>query len=146
MRYTESGPLQVARTMKPLDEQALSHVSDYFQALAEPQRLKLLNALSDGAHNVNELTELLHCSQANVSKHLGVLMRLGFVSRDQRGTAAYYQIADASVYQLCDLVCGRIAERLQEQLATVNQISGNGIGSSKPSKATQAKRASASGR
>ncbi|HTY93656.1 MAG TPA: metalloregulator ArsR/SmtB family transcription factor [Steroidobacteraceae bacterium] len=101
--------------MKALDDRALGHVADYFRALSEPLRLKILNALRDQAHNVGELTELLNCSQANVSKHLATLMRYGFVERTTQGTSAFYRIADARVYQLCDLVCGQMAQHFAHQ-------------------------------
>lgn len=97
--------------LKTLDDRALAHVADYFRALSEPLRLRILNALRERARNVSELTGLLDCSQANVSKHLATLTRLGLVERRTQGTAAYYRIADPSVYQLCDLVCGQMAER-----------------------------------
>lgn len=101
--------------MKALDDQALSHVAEYFRALSEPLRLKILNALRDKAYNVGELTDLLDCSQANVSKHLATLMRYGFVERSAQGTNAFYRIADPRVYQLCDLVCGQMARRFANQ-------------------------------
>jgi hypothetical protein len=40
-------------------------------------------------------------------------MRHGLVERESRGTAVYYRIADESVYALCDLVCGSIAQKLE---------------------------------
>jgi DNA-binding transcriptional ArsR family regulator len=98
-----------------LDDQALAHVAEYFRALSEPLRLKILNTLRTHTHNVGELTELLACSQANVSKHLATLTRFGLVERRTRGTAAYYRIADPRVYELCDLVCGQIAQRYASQ-------------------------------
>ena len=101
--------------MKTLDDRALVHVAEYFRALSEPLRLKLLNTLADRPHNVGELTELLECSQANVSKHLATLTRLGFVERMAQGTSAYYKIADPSVHQLCELVCGQMAQRFANQ-------------------------------
>jgi len=101
--------------LKALDDRALGHVAEYFRALSEPIRLKILNALRDRTRNVGELTELLDCSQANVSKHLATLMRHGLVDRAAQGTSAYYRIADASVYQLCDLVCGQMAQRFASQ-------------------------------
>jgi len=101
--------------MEGLDDRALARVADYFKALAEPPRLKLLNALREGERNVTELTALLGCSQANVSKHLAMLADHGFVRRESRGTSVYYRIADPRTYQLCDLVCGQIAERLGEE-------------------------------
>lgn len=101
--------------MKALDDRALGHVAEYFRALSEPLRLKILNTLRDRAHNVSELTELLECSQANVSKHLGILMRYGLVERAAQGTSAFYRIADPRVYALCELVCGQMAQRFASQ-------------------------------
>lgn len=101
--------------MKALDDRALGHVAEYFRALSEPLRLKILNALRDKARNVGDLTELLDCSQANVSKHLATLMRHGLVERSMQGTNAFYRIADPNVYQLCDLVCGQMAQRFASQ-------------------------------
>lgn len=111
--------------MEALDDRALEQVADYFRALAEPLRLKLLNSLRDGPLNVGELTSLLGCSQANVSKHLALLAKLGLVSRESRGTSVYYQIADPRTYQLCDLVCGQIAQRLIEQVQGMGGFSAN---------------------
>lgn len=105
-----------AQPMQALDDQALDQVADYFRALAEPLRLKLLNALREGPLNVGELTALVGSSQANVSKHLGVLAKSGLVTRQSRGTSVYYEIGDARTYQLCDLVCGQIAQRLMAQV------------------------------
>lgn len=101
--------------MKNLDDRALVHVAEYFRALSEPLRLKILNTLSGRPHNVGELTELLDSSQANVSKHLATLTRLGFVERVAQGTSAYYKIADPRVQQLCELVCGQMAQRFASQ-------------------------------
>lgn len=112
--------------LKALDDRALGHVAEYFRALSEPLRLKILNALRDRARNVGELTELLQCSQANVSKHLATLTRYGFVERTAQGTSAYYRIADPRVYQLCDLVCGQMAQRFADQAQMLGgaQVSG----------------------
>ena len=63
-------------TLKALDDRALGHVAEYFRALSEPLRLKILNALRDHSRNVGQLTDLLGSSQANVSKHLATLTRL----------------------------------------------------------------------
>ena len=101
--------------MKALDDRALTHIAEYFRALSEPVRLRILNSLRERARNVGELTEMLECSQANVSKHLATLMRHGLVERSTRGTTALYEIADPRVYQLCDLVCGQMAQRFASQ-------------------------------
>ena len=110
-----------------MNDQALGYVAEYFRALSEPLRLRVLMLLQDKPHNVGELTELLQCSQANVSKHLSTLMRLGFVERSAQGTAAYYRIADPRVYELCNLICGQMAERFSIRA----QMLGAAVGGSK---------------
>jgi DNA-binding transcriptional ArsR family regulator len=110
--------------MKTLDDRALVHVAEYFRALSEPLRLRILNTLNDKPHNVGELTELLECSQANVSKHLATLTRLGIVERMAQGTSAYYRIADPRVHQLCELVCGQMAQRFASQAQLLGAMHG----------------------
>lgn len=98
--------------MSQLDEQAFIHIAKYFQALAEPMRLKILNGLRDGEKNVTELVEVSGGTQANVSKHLTLLREAKLIKRDSRGTKAYYSIADHRIYELCNLVCGQIASQM----------------------------------
>lgn len=104
------GPACVA--MAQLPPTALKEVAAFFQVLAEPTRLQILNRLQGQEHNVGELAEACGCSVANVSRHLSQLAQRGLVEREGRGNAVYYRIADPMVYALCDLVCGQIARRL----------------------------------
>lgn len=99
--------------MEGLPPEALLRVAAYFQALSEPTRLQILNLLRQQERNVGELAQLCGFSAANVSRHLALLSQQGLVARESRGNAVYYRIADASVYQLCDLVCGNIARQLE---------------------------------
>jgi DNA-binding transcriptional ArsR family regulator len=101
--------------MTQLPDQAIDRVATYFQALAEPTRLRILNLLREGEHNVGELAEVCGYTAANMSRHLALLMQQGFVKREGRGTSVYYQIADPTIYALCDLVCNRITQQHSEQ-------------------------------
>lgn len=103
--------------MEGLPDEALARVAAYFQALSEPTRLQLLNLLRPGQRSVGELAQLCGCSAANISRHLSLLTRHGLVVRQSRGNSAYYSIADASVYALCDLVCGSIARQFDRAAA-----------------------------
>ena len=101
--------------MTQLPEQAIDRVANYFQALAEPTRLRILNLLRETEHNVGELAGACGYTAANMSRHLAVLMQQGFVKREGRGTNVYYQIADPTIYALCDLVCDRITQQHLKQ-------------------------------
>ena len=98
--------------MKQLPEGALTEIAAYFQVLAEPTRLQILNILRTGERNVGELAQMCGFTAANVSRHLALMTQQGQVERESRGTSAYYKIADPAVFALCDLVCGNITRQL----------------------------------
>lgn len=92
----------------PLTPELLELIAERFKALAEPARLRILNTLREGEKTVSELIEATGLGQANVSKHLQLLYSLGFVARRKDGLYAYYRLASEDVFQLCDLMCGRL--------------------------------------
>jgi DNA-binding transcriptional ArsR family regulator len=100
--------------MKQLPDGALVEVAAYFQTLAEPTRLQILNILRSGERNVGELAQMCGFTAANVSRHLALMTQHGLVERQSRGTSAYYRIADPSIFELCDLVCGNIARQMEK--------------------------------
>jgi DNA-binding transcriptional ArsR family regulator len=100
---------------RDLSPQALELVADTFRVLAEPSRLRILQALRDRERSVSDLVALLGSQQPSVSKNLKSLQRVGLVSRRAVGNAAYYAIADDVAFALCDLVCDRLAARLDAQ-------------------------------
>jgi ArsR family transcriptional regulator len=100
---------------KPLGPDTIRAVADRFKVLAEPARLRVLNELRLGARSVSDLIDATELSQANLSKHLQVLHSHGFVSRERRGLFTMYRLADRSVFQLCDIMCGQLKRRADDQ-------------------------------
>lgn len=100
---------------KSLTPQTVEMVAERFRALGEPMRLNILMALRAGEQNVTDLAELQETSQANISKHLQVLTAGGFLKRRKQGLNVLYEIADPSIFKLCDLVCGNIKKHLDRQ-------------------------------
>ena len=103
--------------MKEMPPEALEQVASYFQVLAEPTRLRILNLLRSGERNVGELAQLCGYTAANISRHLSLMSKHGLVARESRGTSVYYRVTDESVDALCDLVCGNFARRLERDSA-----------------------------
>lgn len=93
----------------------LACVAERFKALGEPARLQILQALRAGERNVSELVEQTGLSQANLSKHLQLLHREGFVARRKAGLFTCYRLADKDVFRLCDLMCGRVERQAAAQ-------------------------------
>jgi DNA-binding transcriptional ArsR family regulator len=95
-------------TRGPLTDEMMELVAQRFKALAEPARLRLLNALRDGEKTVSELMAATGMGQANVSKHLNLLHAQGYTTRRKNGLFVHYSLSDPQVFALCDIMCGRI--------------------------------------
>ena len=104
------------RSKKELSDAALQMIAERFKVLAEPMRLRILHALWDGERTVGELIAATNALQANVSKHLGILQQAGLVSRRKEGLNVYYWICDETVFELCEVVCTSLHDRLAAQL------------------------------
>jgi DNA-binding transcriptional ArsR family regulator len=84
----------------------LAAIAERFKVLGEPARLQILQTLRGGERTVSELVEGTGMGQANVSKHLQLLLAHGFVIRRKEGLYAWYRLADEDVFRLCDIMCG----------------------------------------
>ncbi|HEV2361787.1 MAG TPA: metalloregulator ArsR/SmtB family transcription factor [Acidimicrobiales bacterium] len=72
-----------------------STTSDVFNAIAEPQRREILDALVPGEMAVGALVTTLSISQPQVSKHLRVLSEVGLVSCRPDGRHRLYRLEPA---------------------------------------------------
>ncbi|MFA9271133.1 metalloregulator ArsR/SmtB family transcription factor [Svornostia abyssi] len=102
----------------PLDLAEL--IATRLRVIGDPNRIRILDQLRDGELSVAQLTDRLGTSQQNTSKHLGVLLQAGIVSRRKEGTSAWYSVADQGVYELCEQVCGGLQAQLAELTALVD--------------------------
>jgi DNA-binding transcriptional ArsR family regulator len=97
------------------NQAVVDQVANYFRVLGEPMRLKLLNVLREGERCVQDLVEETETSQANVSKHLKVMLQAGILAKRNQGTQAFYRVTDDLIFELCNLVCDRLATRIEQQ-------------------------------
>ena len=64
-----------------LSPDLLRLIAERFKVLSEPARLEILNALREGEMSVSELVDATGLGQANLSKHLQLLLAHNFVAR-----------------------------------------------------------------
>ena len=103
-----------------MSPEALDMVAARFRAMGEPLRLRILQELERGERSVSALALSVASTQPNVSKHLRILQDAGLLERRQQGTSAFYSIADPMVFELCDLVCSKLRDRLEAQVGALN--------------------------
>ena len=110
------------RLPKVLSEEAFELMAGRFRVLAEPMRLRLLHALGDVEMSVSELVDATSAGQANVSKHLGILLDSGLVARRKAGLNVFYRVADPSVFDMCEAVCSSVGKRLTAHRAAIRGL------------------------
>jgi ArsR family transcriptional regulator len=100
----------MAKNSRTMPEALLEFIAQRFRAMGEPMRLRILMLLEEGERTVGDLVEALDATQANVSKHLGVLTASGLLARRKEGLNAYYSIADPMIFNMCEMVCGSLKQ------------------------------------
>ena len=98
----------------PLPDALVELISQRFRVFGEPMRIRIVDALRDGPMTINELASALGATQQNVSKHVGVLAEAGIVGREKDGNRVRCFIADETIFELCELVCGGLRRRALE--------------------------------
>ncbi|HZU09169.1 MAG TPA: metalloregulator ArsR/SmtB family transcription factor [Pseudacidobacterium sp.] len=78
-------------------------ITDVFNAVAEPRRREIIGLLSDGREwTVNDVVARLRLGQPTVSKHLGVLRKVGVVIVVRRGQHRMYRLEAANLKPIHD--------------------------------------------
>lgn len=104
---------------QPLTDAMVDQVVQRLSALADPTRVRILHRLQQGEADVSTLVTATGVAQASVSKHLSVLKAAGWVESRREGTRMICSVRDASVHDLCRIVCDgviRQAKALQAEL------------------------------
>ena len=90
----------------PLTEADADVLAGRLKALADPGRLRLLSlVLAAGESCVCDLTETLALSQPTVSHHLKVLVDAGLLTREKRGTWAWFAVVPGTLEEIAAVFC-----------------------------------------
>ncbi len=89
-------------------------------AVADPIRIAILYALSDGPRYVSEIREQLDLPQSTVSRHLAVLRATGIVADERQGRKVRYHLADHRVIEAIDLLRAVMADRVKARARSIN--------------------------
>ena len=98
-----------------LSDQMIEEAGRIFSALSDPSRLKLLRLMMASRQPMSQgvLAEAAGLSQANTSKHLVCLARVGLVVREREGNQAYFRLAGSLVPDVCGMAKEYVVNRMQ---------------------------------
>jgi len=128
IRQKKQGTLSLANRMevgyvdKALREEIDQLHAELCQCIADPRRISILYALSEGPKNVSELMEALDMTRATASRHLKVLRDGSMVNTERDGVSIYYSLADERVIQALDLLRAVLAQMLGQRKALAEAL------------------------
>jgi DNA-binding transcriptional ArsR family regulator len=96
--------------------------ADFFQALAHPTRIAIVEQLRNGELSAGALIERLGVEQANVSQHLGVLRAKNILVNRKAGNQVFYSVRDPIIIEVLDLMRRYFHSHMSEVLATLKAI------------------------
>ena len=91
--------------------------------LADPSRILILYALSDGPRNVTDICNTLEMPQPSVSRHLKILRERRMVTAERQGTVVQYSLADKRLVEALDLLRAVLRDGLAKRAELVDVIS-----------------------
>jgi DNA-binding transcriptional ArsR family regulator len=90
--------------IQQLSQEITQMHADLCSALADPNRLLLLYALSEKPATVNELSAVLTLQQSTTSRQLKILRERSLVTATRQGQSVEYALADARLIEALDLL------------------------------------------
>lgn len=89
--------------------------AEFFKTLGHPQRIRVLEVLSDGEHSVGEMLRAIEIEASNLSQQLAVLRRAGLVTTRKEGSTVYYSLVSSQIADLMGVARSILTSVLSEQ-------------------------------
>ena len=96
--------------------------ADFFQALAHPTRIAIVEQLRDGELSAGALIERLGIEQANASQHLAVLRAKNILINRKTGNQVFYSVRDPLIIEVLDVMRRYFHAHMSEVLATLKAM------------------------
>ena len=99
-----------------------SFKAQFFQALAHPTRIAIVERLRGGELTAGTLQTSLQIEQANLSQHLAVLRAKQLVVSRKSGNQVYYALRDPVLIEVLDLLKRYFLSHLNDTVAMLGEM------------------------
>lgn len=96
--------------------------AEFFKALANPLRIRILDELRDEELTVSEIRDRLDIELPNISQQLAILKGKKLVVARRQGTSIYYSCIDSTVFRLLDVAKEIFNNHLVDVQETLNHL------------------------
>jgi ArsR family transcriptional regulator len=103
--------------------------AEFFQALAHPTRLAIVEQLREGELSAGALIERLGVEQANASQHLSILRAKRILVNRKVGNQVFYSVRDPLIIQVLDTMRQYFLTQLTEGQTMLAEIRAEAVNS-----------------
>ncbi|MCC7155268.1 MAG: winged helix-turn-helix transcriptional regulator [Bryobacterales bacterium] len=102
--------------------------ADFFQALAHPTRIAIIEQLRDGELSAGTLIDRLKLEQANASQHLAVLRAKNIVTGRKSANQVFYSVRHPLIIEVLDVMRRYFHAHMRESVASLKALEKAGSG------------------
>jgi ArsR family transcriptional regulator len=96
--------------------------ASFFQALAHPTRIAIVELLREGELSAGTLIQRLGLEQANASQHLAVLRSRQIVANRKEGNQVFYSVRDPRLFEVLDIMRAYFQAHLSEAMTMLEEM------------------------
>jgi ArsR family transcriptional regulator len=98
--------------------------AEFFKALANPLRIRILELLRSGPLSVTQIGDATGAPASSVSQQLAVLRARGIVTTERHGTTIIYEVADTELFELLDVARRIFNAHLSDTIGLLRLVEG----------------------
>ncbi len=105
-----------------MSDKLVNFKAEFFKALANPLRIRILDQLRTEELTVSEIRDRLDVELPNISQQLSVLRSKNLVVGRKQGNNIYYSCVDPTVFRLLDVAKEVFNNHLIDLQKTLNEL------------------------
>lgn len=105
-----------------MTEKLVAFKAEFFKALSNPLRIRILDELRETELTVSELRDRLSVELPNLSQQLSVLRSKNLVITRKQGNNIYYSCSDSNIFYLLDIAKTIFNNHLIDLQKTLNDM------------------------
>ena len=99
---------------KMLDDDVLISMADFYKALSDSTRIKIINVINESELCVCDIASILNMTKSAVSHQLKNLREMNLIKSRKQGKEVYYSLADEHVKEVFDISKIHVLEKIDE--------------------------------
>ena len=100
--------------------------AEFFKTLGHPARIRILEVLQSGEHQVSELLGEVGLEASHLSQQLGVMRRANIIQARKVGSNVYYSVGDPMLFKLLEVAKRIITTSLAGTQELLEQMEASG--------------------